>query len=100
MMPINIRKLFKANCGSGAVYLDSKFDQRGEHNVVQISFEIIPEGRKFQVDGVLHQGDTDDAMVENAVLKIAGIAKNIRATLAAPDGGPGRPAVAIDRLLS
>lgn len=99
-MPVNVRKLFKANCGSGAVYLASEFKMRGDYNVVQVSFEIVPEGRKFQLDGVLHEGETDDAMVENAVLKIAGIAKNIRATLAAPDGGSGRPAVAIDRLLS
>lgn len=95
---MNIRRLFKKNCGPGARYLGSELKQRGEHNVVQVSFEIVPEGRKFNLDGVLHEGDTADEQIERAVLKIAGIAKNIRATLAAPDGGPGRPA--IDRLLS
>ena len=95
---MNIRRLFKKNCGSGARYLGSQLQQRGEHNTVLVTFEIVPEGRKFNLDGVLHEGDTPDERLERAVLKIAGIAKNIRATLAVPDGGPGKPAVA--RLLS
>ena len=99
-MPVNIRKLFKANCGPGALYLGSELKQRGEYNTVMVSFELKPEGRKFQLDGVIHQGKTDDEQLTNAVLKIAGIAKNIRETLAKPDGGPGRPAVAVERLLS
>lgn len=97
-MAVNIRKLFKRHCGSGARYLGSQMQQRGEYNTVLVSFEIVPEGRKFNLDGVLHQGDTPDEQIEAAVVKIAGIAKNIRATLAAPDGGPGKPAV--ERLLS
>lgn len=99
-MSVNIRKLFKLHCGPGAVYLGSHFDFRGEHKTVVVAFEIIPEAGKFRLDGVLHEGETDDEITENAVIKIAGIAKNIRETLAAPDGGAGRPAVAIDRLLS
>lgn len=99
-MAVNIRKLFKRNCGPGAVYLGSHLDFRGEYNTVIVQFEIIPEGRKFQLDGVLHEGDTEDEMVERAVLKIARIAMNIRETLAAPDGGPGKPAPHIGRLLS
>lgn len=98
VVPVNIRKMFKANCGSGARYLGSELRQRGEHNTVLVTFEIVPEGRKFNLDGVLHEGDTADEQLERAVVKIAGIAKNIRATLAAPDGGPGKPVV--DRLLS
>lgn len=95
---MNIRKLFKRNCGSGARYLGSELRQRGEHNTVAVTFEIVPEGRRFNLDGVLHEGDTPDEQMERAVVKIAGIAKNIRATLAAPDGGPERPHV--ERLLS
>lgn len=97
-MSVNIRKLFKRNCGSGARYLGSELRQRGEHNTVRVRFQIEPEGRTFDLDGVLHDGDTPDEQMERAVIKIAGIAKNIRATLAAPDGGPGRPHV--ERLLS
>jgi hypothetical protein len=99
-MSVNIRKLFKLHCGPGAVYLSSEFKARGEHNTVVICFKIIPEERAFRLDGVLHEGETDDEMTENAVRKIAGIAKNIRETLAKPDGGPGRPAPLIERLLS
>lgn len=95
---VNIRRLFKKNCGSGARFLASQLQQRGEHNTVLVTFEIVSEGRRFNLDGVLHEGDTADEQLERAVLKIAGIAKNIRATLAAPDGGPGKPAVT--RLLS
>lgn len=97
-MPINIRKLFKRHCGPGARYLGSELQMRGEHNTVMVAFEMVPEGRKFKLDGVLHEGETADEQIERAVVKIAGIAKNIRATLAAPDGGPGRSSV--ERLLS
>lgn len=83
---INVRKLFKANCGPGAVYLGSEVRQRGEHNVIAIQFEIVPEGRRFDLDGVLHPSGSDDEQMENAVLRIATIAKNIRQTLAEPDG--------------
>jgi hypothetical protein len=96
-MSVNVRQLFKANCGPGAVYLGSEVRQRGDHNTIAIQFEIIPEGRKFDLDGVLHQGDSHDAQLENAVLKIAGIARNIRETLANPDG---KSVLHIDRLLS
>lgn len=85
-MPVNIRKLFKANCGPGAVYLGSELRQRGEHNVVAIQFEMVPEGRKFDMDGVLHEGDSGEAQIENAVLKIADKARRIRDVIAAPDG--------------
>lgn len=85
-MPVNIRKLFKSCCGDGARYLGSEMQQRGEHNTVLVRFEIVPERRQFSLDGVLHQGETPDEKLRNAVVKIAGIARNIRATLAAPDG--------------
>ena len=94
---VNVRRLFKMHCGRGAVYLSSELRQRGEHNTIAIKFEIVPEGRKFDLDGVLHQGDTDEQQLENAVIKIAGIARNIRATLANPDG---KSVLHIDRLLS
>lgn len=93
---MNIRRIFKKNCGSGARYLGSELRQRGEHNTVRVRFQIEPEGRTFDLDGVLHEGDTPDEQMERAVVKIAGIAKNIRATLAAPDGGPGKVAVMTD----
>lgn len=83
---LNIRKLFKANCGPGAVYLGSELQQRGEYNTVAVQFELVPEGRKFNLDGILHEGETDDVQLENAVLKIAAIARNVRETLANPDG--------------
>lgn len=83
---VNIRKIFKANCGPGAVYLSSELQQRGEHNTVMVCFEMVPEGRKFNLDGVLHEGDTADIQIENAVLKIAGKARHIREILANPDG--------------
>lgn len=85
-MAANIKKLFKANCGSGARYISHELLQRGEHNTVKVRFKIVPEGRTFDLDGVLHTGNTADEQLENAVLRIAGIAKNIRATMAAPDG--------------
>lgn len=85
-MAVNIRRLFKKNCGSGARYISHELLQRGEHNTVKVRFEMIPEGRTFDLDGVLHVGATADEQLENAVLRIAGIAKNIRATMAAPDG--------------
>ena len=45
---INIRALFKANCGPGARFLKSSLVQRGEEwNTVAIRFEIIPEERQF-----------------------------------------------------
>lgn len=85
-MPLNVRKLFKANCGAGAVYLGSEVRQRGEHNVIAIQFEIVPEGRRFDLDGVLHHGENEDQQMENAIIRIAGIARTIRETLAKPDG--------------
>lgn len=53
--------------------------------------------RKFQLDGVIHSGETPDDRTRNAVIKIATIAKNLRATLNAPDGA-GQ--LKIERLLS
>ena len=94
---INVRRLFKTHCGRGAVYLASELRQRGDYNTIAIQFEIVPEGRKFDLDGVLHQGETDEQQLENAVIKIAGIARNIRATLANPDG---KSVLHVDRLLS
>lgn len=85
-MSINVRRLFKENCGLGARYISSELEQRGDHNTVKVRFEMIPEGRFFDLDGVLHVGDTADEQLENAVLRIAGIAKDIRATMAAEDG--------------
>lgn len=83
---VNIRKIFKANCGSGAKYVGSELQQRGEHNTVMVTFRLIPEDRKFNLDGVLRDGETADEQLENAVLKIAAIARNVRETLANPDG--------------
>ncbi len=83
---LNIRQLFKANCGPGAVYLGSEISQRGEHNVVLLQFEMVPEGRKFSLDSVIH--GPGDAELEKTVLKIAQIARNIRAHI-----NPDRPVV-------
>lgn len=96
-MSVNVRRLFKANCGPGARYRRSEMRMRGEYNTVMIAFEMFPEGRKFELDGVLHVGDTDDEMLTNAVLRIALIAKNIREPLAAPDGANS---VKVERVLS
>ncbi len=96
-MAVNIRRIFKANCGSGARYISHELLQRGEHNTVKVRFEMIPERRFFDLDGVLHVGDTPDEQLEAAVLRIAAIAKNIRATLAAPDGAGS---LKVERLLS
>lgn len=85
-MPLNIRKVFKANCGPGARYLGSEIRQRGDENVVAVQFEMVPEGRKFDLDDVLH-GDGDEEL-EKAVLRIAQIALNIRAHV-----NPDRPVV-------
>jgi hypothetical protein len=81
-MPTNVRKVFKAHCGDGAKYLGSEFLDRGDHSTVMIQFEIIPEGRKFGLDGVIH-GDGGDDEIERAVLKIADIAKNVRQHISA-----------------
>lgn len=97
MSQVNIRKIFKANCGPGAQYLSSGLQQRGEHNTVSIRFRMVPENRTFDMDGVIHEGETDDEQLRNAVLKIALKVRNIRAVLAAPDGSS---AVHVDRLLS
>lgn len=94
---VNVRRLFKKNCGSGARFINHELVQRGEHNTVKVRFQMIPESRTFDLDGVLHVGDTPDEQLENAVLRIAEIAKNIRATMAVPDGA-GSPRV--ERLLS
>lgn len=93
----SIRAVFKKNCGDGIRYISSGIDMRGEHHTVKVRFMMWPEGRTFDLDGVLHVGDTPDEQLENAVLRIASIAKNIRATMAAPDG---RGEVHVGRLLS
>lgn len=73
---VNIRRTFKANCGSGARYLGHEMRQRGEHNTVAIQFEMVPEGRRFDLDWVVR--DEGDEGLQLAVLKIAETAKNIR----------------------
>lgn len=82
---MNIRKLFKANCGPGARYLGHEMRQRGEHNTVAIQFEMVPEGRQFDLDWVV-RGDGDEGL-RVAVLKIAETAQNIREHVK-PDGRP------------
>lgn len=94
---MNIRKTFKANCGPGARYLSHELQQRGEYNTVAIQFEMVPEGRRFNLDGVIHEGETEDDQLRNAVLKIAGKTRHIRDILAAPDG---RSALHIERQLN
>lgn len=84
-MAVDVRRIFKTNCGPDAKYLAHEFKLRGEHNVIEVKFRIRG-GRTFQLDGVLHQGETDDEQARNAVLKIAGIAKNIRKVLEQPEG--------------
>lgn len=68
--------IFTANCGMGARYLRSELSKRGEHNTIAVQFEMIPEGRQFNLDGVI-RGEGDEAL-RAAVLKIADIAANIR----------------------
>jgi hypothetical protein len=76
-----IQRIFKANCGSGARYIWSELSRRGEHDVVVLEFEIVPERRRFKLDGVIHPPG-DDAAVRAAVERIADIAKNVRVHLA------------------
>lgn len=76
-MPINIKRTFKRHCGAGAVFVGAMMQNRGEHNTVAIQFDIVPEGRRFALDGVIHEPCGDDE-VKAAVLKIADIAKNVR----------------------
>jgi hypothetical protein len=75
-MSVNIRRVFKKNCGPGAKFLSYALENRGEHNVVRIRFFIVPEQRTFDLDGVIH-GETD-ADLERAVLRIAYIAETVR----------------------
>jgi hypothetical protein len=82
---LNIRKIFNANCGKGARYLGSELRDRGEHATVAIQFEMIPEGRKFDLDCVIRY-DGDEG-VRRAVMRIAEIASNIREHIK-PDPAP------------
>lgn len=84
-MPVDIKKLFKANCGSGARYLSSEMRQRGDHNTVAVQFQMIPEDRRFDLDWAI-TGEGDEGL-RAAVLKIAETAKNIREHLK-PDPRP------------
>lgn len=72
-----VREQFKASCGDGARYHSSEFSGRDGHYTIAVCFEIIPEGRKFHLDGVIHE-PCGDSEIKAAVAKIADIAKNVR----------------------
>jgi hypothetical protein len=71
-----IRHTFEEDCGTGARYLRSELGRRGEHATVAVQFEMIPEGRQFNLDGVIRSEGEEG--LRAAVLKIADIARNIR----------------------
>lgn len=75
-MAIDVEQIFRENCGTAAKYLASEMRDRQGFKCLAIQFEMVPEGRKFDLDTVL-RGDGDEAL-RAAVLKIADIAKNIR----------------------
>lgn len=98
-MAVNIRKIFRANCGPDARFIASQMRKPREgsngYPLVCVGFSIGK--RKFELDGVIHQGGTSDERMTNAVLKIAAIAKNVTAITAAPDGSGS---VNVERVLS
>ncbi len=70
---IRVRDVFKAHCGDGVRYVSSETGQRDGHEIVIVTFEAVPEGRRFRLDGVIRE-----AGIDGAVMKIADIAKNVR----------------------
>lgn len=94
-MAVNVRKLFKANCGPEARYLGHIFRPRGEYRTIVIAFRRGK--RTFELDGVIHLGATENERLENAIIRIAGIAKNVKAVM---DGRDGAGQVEISRQLS
>lgn len=98
-MSVNIRKLFKRHCGPDAKFIAFRMRQPREgsagYPLICVGFSVGK--RNFELDGVIHHGDTPDARMTNAVLKIAAIAKNVKAITAAPDGSGG---VKVERQLS
>ena len=70
---IRVRDVFKAHCGDGARYVSSETGQRDGHETIIVTFETVPEGRRFRLDGVVRE-----AGIDGAVMKIADIAKNVR----------------------
>ena len=83
-MAINIRGVFKTYSGRDIRFLKAATATRGDMPVVIIWFRRGK--RTFQLDGVIHQGATPDDQLRNAVIRIAGIAKNLTAVLEKPDG--------------
>ncbi len=83
-MAVNIRKTFKRACGRDVSFVSSRMDMRGEHRVVVVRF--ARGGKVYDLDGVIHHGNTPDERLRNAVERIAGIASNLRSTLAGHDG--------------
>jgi hypothetical protein len=81
-MSVSVREVFKRHCGPGAMFVYSEMQNRGEHNTVAIQFDIVPEGRRFALDGVIHE-PCGDGEVKAAVLKIADIARNVRQHISA-----------------
>ena len=70
---LEVCRIFTEHCGPGAKYLHSEPRMRGPHKTIAVVFEMVPEGRKFDLDQVVRDDD-----IEDAVIKIAEIAKNIR----------------------
>lgn len=98
-MAVNIRKVFRENCGPHARFVAYQMRKPREGSsgfpVVCIGFSVGK--RKFELDGVIHHGESPDERLRNAVLKIAAIARNVKAIMAAPDGA-GQ--VRVERALS
>ena len=83
-----VKRVFEANCGDGARFLGSyltlapPMSQNHVPDLVAVQFEMVPEGRQFNLDGVVHKGQHFTAELEKAVIKIADIARDVRKHLA------------------
>lgn len=97
-MAVNIRKTFTRHCGPEARFIAYRMRKEREGSggfpTVVIGFSVGK--RKFELDGVIHVGNSPDQRLENAVIKIATIAKNVNQVLTSPDGAG---AVKIERQL-
>lgn len=73
---IDIRQTFTSHCGDGSKYVSHSGAIRDDCPVISIRFDMVPEGRQFELDGVIHGPARHD--LRNAVVRIATIARDIR----------------------
>ena len=81
---VKIRCLFEGNCGSGARYISHSLSERDGYKCLMLRFQMVPEGRLFDLDHVIREF-TDDGIAQG-VLKLAAIARDIRGHIGAVDG--------------